>query len=151
MTLTLTTATACGPRSATSAAVRVRVEPVVRVDAGPSQTIMASEQVPLLGTASGAYPVQWTPATGLSNPTLLQPLAAPTATTTYTLSAGAGRCATQSQTTVTVTPLLRIPSAFSPNGDGNDDTWQLDGVAAYPGSRVLIFNRWGTRLFEASD
>jgi gliding motility-associated-like protein len=95
--------------------------------------------------------VTWAPALGLtlaSNP--LRPVAAPTVTTTYTLSAQLGNCTDQSSVTVTVTPRLRIPNALSPNGDGNDDNWEIENIGAYPSNHVLVFNRWGSKIFETS-
>ncbi|RZK61015.1 MAG: gliding motility-associated C-terminal domain-containing protein [Hymenobacter sp.] len=153
VTLTLRTTDACGqPATATSNAVGVRVNPPVHVSAGPDKTITEGESVTLEGTADGSYPVTWTPSSTLAlaaggNP--LRPVATPLATTTYTLAAGAGYCAGQSSMTVTVLRRVRIPNAFTPNADNNDDTWQIAGIEDYPGSHVLVFNRWGQKVFEA--
>jgi len=152
VTLALRTTTACGSVTVVSNAVLVAINPTPNVQAGPDKTIMEGDQVTLEGTADGTYPLTWAPALGLtilpSNP--LQPVAAPAVTTTYTLSAQVGNCSNQSSVTVTVTPRLRIPNAFSPNGDGNDDTWAIDHVGDYPGNHVLVFNRWGSKIFETS-
>lgn len=45
---------------------------------------------------------------------------------------------------------LIIPSGFSPNGDGIADLWEIQGLAAYPGNSITIFNRWGSELWKAS-
>ncbi|RZK63093.1 MAG: T9SS type B sorting domain-containing protein [Hymenobacter sp.] len=149
----LTTTNACGqPATAISAPVRVAISPVVVVSAGPDKTIFEGDQVLLEGTANGNYPVGWSPAQSLtlgSNP--LQPLAAPTTTTTYTLTAGTGGCASTSQVTVTVLSPLGIPNAFSPNGDGNDDTWEIDRIGNFSGNRVVVFNRWGNPVFQTNS
>jgi len=39
---------------------------------------------------------------------------------------------------------------FSPNGDGVNDTWIIDGIEDYSISELKIFNRWGNVVFEAS-
>ncbi|SOD93124.1 gliding motility-associated C-terminal domain-containing protein [Spirosoma fluviale] len=44
-----------------------------------------------------------------------------------------------------------IPDAFSPNGDGLNDTWQLTGIDAYPEAKLTIFNRWGDIVYYAAD
>lgn len=44
---------------------------------------------------------------------------------------------------------LIIPNAFSPNNDGINDTWILDGIENYPDAEVFIFNRWGQTIFES--
>ena len=43
---------------------------------------------------------------------------------------------------------VKIPNAFSPNGDGLNDTWIIDGMSKYPRSRVIVFNRWGNSIFQ---
>jgi gliding motility-associated-like protein/uncharacterized repeat protein (TIGR01451 family) len=53
------------------------------------------------------------------------------------------------QTPVT-TPELFIPDVFSPNLDGINDRWIIRGLDAYPNNKVVIINRWGNRVFEAS-
>ncbi len=152
VTLVVTTPSACGLLTATSNPLAVSIIQNVELSAGPNKTIMEGEQVELEGTANGAYPVVWTPTQTLTFPAghQLRPLAAPTVTTTYTLSAKVGYCTGESQVTITVTPRVRIPSAFSPNGDGLDDAWEIDRIAEYPGSHVIVFNRWGLKLFETT-
>jgi len=128
----------------------VRIQPPVVVNAGPDKEILVGTSVMLEGTADGTYPVTWTPAVGLTFPgSPLQPLAAPLVTTTYTLSAGVGGCASSDQVTVTVLPPIRIPNAFTPNGDGRDDTWQIEFIEQFPDNTVSVFNRWGNRIFSA--
>lgn len=36
-------------------------------------------------------------------------------------------------------------NAFSPNGDGSNETWVIDGIAG-KNNRVVIFNRWGEEI-----
>ena len=43
------------------------------------------------------------------------------------------------------------PNAFSPNGDGSFDTWEIFNVEKYEGTTVTIFNRWGTELLKIED
>lgn len=48
--------------------------------------------------------------------------------------------------------IIGFPKFFTPNGDGDNDTWQVQGISAQfqPNSRVLIFDRYGKLLKELS-
>ncbi|UOR05182.1 gliding motility-associated C-terminal domain-containing protein [Hymenobacter aerilatus] len=154
LTLRLTTTNSCGqPVTVTSNGVPVQIQPPVDVDAGPDKEILAGSSVTLEGRADGTYPVTWTPATGLfiSPADPLRPTASPTVTTTYRLSAGSGGCADFDEVTVTVRPPIRIPNAFTPNGDGRDDTWQIEFIEQFPDNTVTVYNRWGTKIFSAEN
>ncbi|MDD2634084.1 MAG: gliding motility-associated C-terminal domain-containing protein [Bacteroidales bacterium] len=45
---------------------------------------------------------------------------------------------------------LNIPSSFSPNNDGINDTWVIRSIDTYSDARVQIFNKWGRILFEST-
>ncbi|MGI4867418.1 MAG: gliding motility-associated C-terminal domain-containing protein [Janthinobacterium lividum] len=154
VTLRLRTTDVCGqPATATSNGIAVTILPPAVVDAGPDKEILLGTSVTLEGSATGSFPVTWTPSIGLTFPNNdpLHPVASPTVTTTYTLSSGTGGCAATDQVTVTVRPPIRIPNAFSPNADNNDDTWQIEFIEQYPINTVTVFNRWGSKLFSAEN
>ncbi|MFS4416626.1 gliding motility-associated C-terminal domain-containing protein [Maribacter sp. 2307ULW6-5] len=48
-------------------------------------------------------------------------------------------------------PFLRPAEAFTPNGDGVNDTWVIPGLDNYPNARVQVYNRWGHEVFAAID
>ena len=43
-----------------------------------------------------------------------------------------------------------IPEGFSPNDDGINDTFVIQGIENYADNRIRIFNRWGNKVYEAS-
>ncbi len=49
----------------------------------------------------------------------------------------------------TFTSCLVIPNAFSPNGDGFNDLWIIEGLELYPNAELRIFDRWGARVYYA--
>lgn len=63
--------------------VTVAVNPLPPADAGQDVAICAGENTQL--SASGGVFYTWTPATGLNNPTIANPVATPTSTTTYSV------------------------------------------------------------------
>ena len=45
-----------------------------------------------------------------------------------------------------------IPSAFTPDGDEINDSWALNDLdVIYPNNIVLIFNRWGNKIYESAE
>jgi len=46
---------------------------------------------------------------------------------------------------------LNFPNAFSPNGDGINDTWEITGLEAFPNHRLTIYNRWEQKVYENSN
>lgn len=43
-----------------------------------------------------------------------------------------------------------IPSAFTPNNDGENDNWNIYGLdSQYPDNIVRVYNRWGELLYES--
>jgi gliding motility-associated-like protein len=41
-----------------------------------------------------------------------------------------------------------VPQGFSPNGDGINDAYSIEGIEKYPENYLRIYNRWGTLVFE---
>lgn len=40
-----------------------------------------------------------------------------------------------------------VYTGISPNGDGANDTWRIEGIEQFPDSEVQVFGRWGNRVF----
>jgi gliding motility-associated-like protein len=45
---------------------------------------------------------------------------------------------------------LTFYDVFSPNGDGQNDRWVIEGIENFPNSRLSIFDRWGQLVFETT-
>jgi gliding motility-associated-like protein len=94
--------------------VRVRVVGSVSLQAKPDTTICGGDPA-VLGAQTDGLTYSWTPTASLSDPTLLNPIATPATTTTYTLLTTIGSCSAMDNMTVKVVPY--------PGSDaGPDDT-----------------------------
>ena len=60
-------------------------------------------------------------------------------------------CEVEAEILVKNYKLVKVPNAFSPNGDGINDTWIISNLARYPNTTVRVFNRWGKKVFETKD
>ena len=85
-----------------SGTATITVNPLPVVNAGADVVICADGAATL--SASGSGTPSWSPATGLSSTTVLNPSASPAATTTYTLTLTENGCSDSDDVTVTVFP-----------------------------------------------
>lgn len=131
---------------------KVSVLPVTSVNAGSGANILEGSPVQLQGSGSqGTY--LWTPSTGLSATNILNPVARPLTTTTYTLKiTNSQGCSNTSNVLVTVVPYCIKPmNAFTPNGDGFYDKWFITNGNCLIKAGVQVYNRYGSRVFESGD
>lgn len=134
--------------------VVVTVNQSATVDAGPSQSIFSGGSATLQATATGATSYTWTPATGLNNAAILNPVASPSATTLYTITVtNVDGCEATDTVSVIVIPYcILVKNAFSPNGDGQNDKWKVyDDYGCLKNVTVHIYNRYGNKVYESRD
>lgn len=114
-------------------------------------TINIGESVVLHATNAADY--AWTPVEGLSCADCGTTIATPLQTTTYVVTTpGGANCVGADSVTIKVTNYkhLYIPTAFSPNGDGQNDVFKVkaQGVAYI---HMRLYNRWGNVVYEGGD
>lgn len=104
---------------------------------------------------SGTLNYSWSPSFGLSCYDCYNPVFDGVYTYTYNVVVtNAAGCTGTSNVVVKVIPNydVFIPNAFTPNGDGTNDFWQLFGnMKSFKQVEVMVFNRIGEKVFESND
>lgn len=71
-----------------------------------------------------------------------------TATDTYTITVTDGNGCSVSQEIFVEFIDIEIPNFFTPDGDGQNDTWAPRNIEQYPNIFIKIFDRYGRNLFQ---
>ena len=135
-----------------SDSVQVTVLKAPIANAGPDKKTVVGQPVQLNGTAGGdTSSYFWTPAQYISNTGIKDPMVTPPSDITYTFHVVSGYgCGTASDDVfVRVFKKIEVPNAFSPNGDGINDTWVIEALDSYPESETQVFNRYGQLVFHS--
>ncbi|PBQ33746.1 hypothetical protein CNR22_18820 [Sphingobacteriaceae bacterium] len=115
--------------------------------AGEDVTITRNEKINLQGSGNGNP--EWNNPEYLGDPKSFTPLADPLNTTLYQLTlTDEHGCITKDSVTITV--IVPLPTAITPNGDGLNDFFEIDKITDYPQNSLMIFDRWGLLLYKAS-
>lgn len=129
----------------------VKVLPYPVLKAGPDVTVLEGGSVilsPDYFARSGKF--KWTPSLYLNDDTLARPTSRPLADILYTITlTGEGGCTVTDDILVKLLLKPIIPNAFTPNGDGINDTWVIAYLESYPGATVEVFDRNGHQVFRS--
>ncbi|MBC8152769.1 MAG: gliding motility-associated C-terminal domain-containing protein [Bacteroidetes bacterium] len=147
--LTYAVTNSAGCRGDTSRYVTVITVPTPNL--GQSLTVLAGRSLTLQGPADPGLTYTWEPTTDLTSPTTASLTVRPAQTTVYRLTVSrGGLCPVSTDVRIEVIPNLFVPTAFTPNGDGQNDTWTFTGIGEFPQCSVRVFNRWGEVVFDAA-
>ena len=128
----------------------IRVLEAIYVEPMTDHVILRNNGIRLVPKTNGAYFTWEAGNAGLSDYHTANPIATPASTTTYQLTVSdAAGCEETVAVTVRVLEHLDIPNGFTPNGDGVNDVWEIDGLEYYPNTQVQVFNRWGGLVFDS--
>lgn len=126
---------------------------VLNIRAAGAKTILEGESVQINATAN-ANSFKWTPATGLNNTDISNPIATPYQSTTYYVTATNGvDCIGVDSVKIEVNPLgdVYVPSAFSPNDDGLNDIFKPRVGIKFDLINFSVYDRWGKLVFSTSE
>ena len=156
LTYQVTVVNDVGCTDSTSASVNTStLSPPLDITAVPD-SIFVGQRTQLFATNDASYVYDWTPDPTLSSLDEPSPQATPRETTTYYLTINNGSCINEDSITVRIrqpicgTPLIFVPSAFSPDGDGINDEVLVRGNNVTD-MLLIIYNRWGQKVFETRD
>lgn len=45
---------------------------------------------------------------------------------------------------------IHVYGGITPNGDGINDVWHIDGISIFPENTITIYNRWGENIWNVS-
>jgi gliding motility-associated-like protein len=97
----------------------------------------------------------WQPQNDLSCTDCPRPIATPKYSTDYTITVtDSNSCRVSSKVQVIVLcqgAKVFVPNTFSPNGDGANDIFFVQGTGLARIKSLRVFNRWGEVVFEKRD
>ena len=122
----------------------------------PEDTIIAGQSILLQGSGSGTGPLiwSWQPGDAVNCNDCPETAAQPSKTTDFVLTVrdSITGCQNRLEQRITVLPCRAVyaPTAFSPNGDGRNDTFQLlFGSCVAEVTQLEVYNRWGGLVFQS--
>jgi gliding motility-associated-like protein len=140
----------CKVQTATRIAVVAPIPTIQFVE--QTMVVYKGKTFPLVPSLTGnPTGFTWTPATYLSSPSVADPIVTEVETgITYKLDvANDAGCRASDTVRIVVVERIWLPDAFSPNGDGKNDVWELTGIDAFPEAIVTIYDRWGEVIYQS--
>lgn len=119
-------------------------------------TICPDDTAMLTVTGFGSNAYSWSPPPTLSPSWGDTVYTSPPVTTVYTVNVTDGFCIAQGFVTVFVDDPanctgLTVYNGITPNGDGHNDSWVIDGADLATNMTVCIYNRWGQMVWKGNN
>ncbi len=137
-----------------SFAVYVTVIPAAKIFASKSNDINCNKPFAQL-SVTGSTNYIWTPAYGLNNDSIPNPIANPAYTITYIVTA-TDSAICNGKDSVTVIANFKnhgiiLPNSFTPNNDGLNDCFGIKYHRDVENLEFIIFNRYGNVVFKTNN
>lgn len=149
VTVTGTYTDPCGRTVSSSVTITVNDAPAIVLQTSDQLVECSNDSIPLTVVASGgvgSLELLWS--TGDEGTTTFVPILA-TGTYTVTATDDCGRTETATVTVIVDCEVI-IPNVFTPNSDGVNDVWFIDGIT-YANNTLRVYNRWGQVVYEAKN
>jgi len=144
-----------GCRNSGSLSIMIQPEPEISLRPYPDTNIVIGEIISIYADSLNDVTYNWSPVDWLSCYACASPVARPLETTRYTLTvADIYHCFTRQydlNIEVTEAYSLDVPTAFTPNGDGENDVVYVKGWGIKKLVEFRIYNRWGNEVFFSDD
>jgi gliding motility-associated-like protein len=140
------------PVSSGAIAPLIRPAPVVIIRVADTVIPFGSEVQlqTIVDTPVSSY--QWSPINTLNNPSIADPIASPLTNTLYQVSVlGFDGCSATASVNIKVYRKLKMPTAFTPNGDGRNDIFQVPPFLQLTVIRFSVYDRFGARVFSTTN
>ena len=138
-----------GCKDSASQNIIVVANPLIQL---PAQLfVLAGGSAPLNPVITGSATIfNWSPGTYLNTVTAANPVTKPLSNISYKFIASTtGGCSDSANINIVLLVAPKIPNAFSPNGDGVNDLWNIESLSSYPGSTLEVFDRYGNKVFSS--
>jgi gliding motility-associated-like protein len=119
-------------------------------------TVLVAGQQHTIG-ATGADFYSWTPSTGLACSICPSTTLSVMDNTVFVVTGeSVNGCISTDSVFISIEkqegePPFLIPTAITPNADGRNDNWILDGIQIFENHEVIVINRWGDEVFRSND
>ncbi|MBK9175081.1 MAG: choice-of-anchor L domain-containing protein [Flavobacteriales bacterium] len=149
VTITATFTDDCGRTTSASVTITIIDAPFLGVatedfiiDCQPDSMLLVAQGIGGVGTLS----YEWS--TGDLGPATYVTMQVP-GNYTVTVTDECGRTAQDVAVITTICDVV-IPNVITPNGDGSNDKFVIDGII-YVSNTVRVFNRWGQEVYSANN
>lgn len=137
--------------ASTNVIIDVHQKPIV--DIGKDKVLIKGDSVTLKPSISpNDLTYLWAPLSNISNVHILNPIVSPVTDCHYILTATSlYGCTGEDDVFVKVIPGIFVPNAFTPNGDGINDKWEIPFLDISLEADVSVYNNYGQLVYHIEN